>query len=247
MSIIAHLKIKKGQEKHRNIILSIAFLLIAALTAGIFTFRNYPSDKENMNLSINNGNTDKETHPKKQKVKPAQPPKTDAVETEIIAEKPDDTYPPEEDVANIAETTPEESLESSPEASPAASGRAAIYIPQTRSLLFQAQNRAPDQIQTGKVYYESEYGKLESSIIRDRTGIREELTAYNEKGNAVDKLEIGYICDSAKHVKCAVIFKNKISIYETKLSADNKNEEIVTEYLISPQMKFSRGKTYKKL
>ncbi|MDR1610808.1 MAG: hypothetical protein LBS08_04780 [Candidatus Symbiothrix sp.] len=206
MNTATHSKIKKRHEKYRNIILGIAFLLIVVLTVGIFTFRNYPNDKENMVFLVNSEYTDNTTNPQKPKVKPFQSPKiTDTVETE------------------------------------------AIYIPQTRSLLFHTQNSVLDRIPAGMIYYEGKNGKLESSINRNETGIHEELTSYDEKGNFVDKLEIGYICDSVRHLKCAVIFKNKISIYEMKLSADNKNEEVISEYLISPQMKFSKRKTYKKL
>ncbi|GHT62988.1 hypothetical protein AGMMS50239_17910 [Bacteroidia bacterium] len=185
MSNAPYLKNRKKQKKIRNSILGIALLLIAVLTVGIFTFRNYPNNKEDMALSMN------------------------------------DAY-----VCDTADSN---------------------YIPQAKSLLFHPQNNASDRIPSGKVYYQGENGRLESFINRDNIGIREELTSYDEKGNTVDKLEIGYICDTTRHLKCAVIFKNKISIYETKLSADNKNEDIVIEYLISPQMKFSRGKTYTKL
>jgi len=124
-----------------------------------------------------------------------------------------------------------------------------IDIPQTKSLLFDSQNKALNQIATGKVYYKGENGKLESHIDRkNKNEIYEELISYDNNGNAVDELEIGYISNSPKHLKCAVIDKNKISIYETIPSDnDDSNEKIVTEYLISPQMKFTRGKTYTKL
>jgi len=124
---------------------------------------------------------------------------------------------------------------------------AEIDIPQTRSLLFNPQNNAANQVYAGKVYYQGENGKLESRINQTKNEVCEELISYDSKGNAVDKLEISYASDSTKRLKCAVIFKNKISIYETKPSGGDKNEGNVTEYLISPQMKFSLGKTYTKL
>jgi len=123
-----------------------------------------------------------------------------------------------------------------------------IDIPQTKSLLFDSQNNALNRIDTGKVYYQGISGKLQSRIKRNKNEIYEELISYDNNGNAVDELEIGYISNTSKYLKCAVIFKNKISIYETIPSnKDTTKEEIVTEYLISPQMKFTRGKTHTKL
>jgi len=122
-----------------------------------------------------------------------------------------------------------------------------IDIPQTKSLLFDSQNNTLNQVDTGKVYYQGISGKLQSRIKRNKNEVYEELISYDNNGNAVDGLEIGYICNSPKHLKCAVIFKNKISIYETIPTGSKDNAEIVTEYLISPKMKFILGKTYTKL
>ena len=123
-----------------------------------------------------------------------------------------------------------------------------IDIPQTKSLLFDSQNNALNRIDTGKIYYQGISGKLQSRIKRNKNEIYEELISYDNNGNAVDELEIGYISNTSKYLKCAVIFKNKISIYETIPSnKDTTKEEIVTEYLISSQMKFTRGKTHTKL
>ena len=190
---------KKVHEKYRIYILGIAFLLIALLTVGFFTYRHYPND-EPINDIFSEGQLGY----------------TRKTATEGIGESHE---------------------------------FATINIPQTKSLLFDPRNNILNQVAAGKIYYQGENGKLESCIItnRNRNEVCEELISYDNKGNEVDKLEIGYVCDSAKHLKCAVIFKNKISIYETKSNGEGKNVKIVTEYLISPQMKFSRGKTYTKL
>jgi len=120
-----------------------------------------------------------------------------------------------------------------------------VDIPQTKSLLFDPRNNTLNPVDTGKVYYQGISGKLQSHIKRNKNEVYEELISYDSNGNVVDELEIGYISNSSKHLKCAVIFKNKISIYETIPSNnDNTKKEIVTEYLISPEMKFTRGKTY---
>jgi len=175
---------EKKQEKYKRLILGIAFLLIVLLTIGIFTSRNYPSDKH--------------------------------IDDEYLGD-------------------------------PESQEFAAINIPQTKSLLFDPQHNALDQVYAGKVYYQGENGKLESHINQNKNEVCEELISYDNNGKEVDKLEIGYICDTTKHLKCAVLFKNKISIYETKSSGNDNKEEFVTEYLISPKMKFSPGKTYTKL
>ncbi|GHU79880.1 hypothetical protein FACS1894145_5010 [Bacteroidia bacterium] len=210
------------------------------MTVGIFTYRNYPIDyqKDNTELSADDVYINDTTKPQKQKKEQVQSP-ADASDAEVAIETPGDTFP-SEPMGNMEET-----VEAATEETSEFQKSAVIYIPQTKSLLFNSQN--PVDIHTEKVYYLGENGKLKSHVNRNQSGVCEDLYSYDEKGNQVDKLEIGYICDSTRHLKCAVIFRNKISIYETKLSADNKNEEIVVEYLISPDMKFSRGKTYTKL
>jgi hypothetical protein len=199
-------KRRERQKKSRIFILGTAFLLIIILTVGIFTYRNYPNDRQGI---VDSGYLS---------------------DSGKIMENPDDTFP-QKPVGVEGETAK----------------LSTIYIPQTKSLLFNSKDNNFENIQAGKIYYQDENGRLESAVNRDKDGVREELTGYDNKGNIVDKMEIGYICDSARHLKCAIIFKNKISIYETKTSGDNENEEIVTEYLILPQMKFIKGKTYTKL
>lgn len=230
----------KRQKKYRTLTLSIAVLLILLLTVGIFTPRNYPNDDRQDNTKssaddVHIHDTMKSQKPKKEQVQSS----AEVPGSEEITETSDNIFPPEqiENAEEATETVTEETSESRKSS--------AIYISQTKSLLFNSHHAV--DIHAGKVYYQSENGKLESRINQSKSGISEELYSYDSKGNQVDKLEIGYICDSTRHLKCAVIFKNKISIYETKLTADNKNEEIVTEYLISPELKFSRGKTYTKL
>jgi hypothetical protein len=243
MSKASDLRKKKKQEKYRFIIISIAFLLIVILTIGIFSYRHYPSDnREEADLSMYDGYLYGLIHSTKQgarKFQSAMDKK--AQDSVMIIENPDDVFPPEQ-VINIAKTEPV-----TPEEISRLSGLSAINIPQTGSLLFSSRNNALNNAPEGKVYYQSDNGSLASSISHNGNGTCEELISYDSRGNVVDKLEIGYIGDNIHHLKCAVIFKNKISIYETKLSANNKNEEIVIEYFISPELKFSIGKTYTKL
>jgi hypothetical protein len=103
---------------------------------------------------------------------------------------------------------------------------------------------------TGKIYYQGNNGKLESSVLHNEGVFKEQLKSYDYAGNKVDELEIGVVDETAKTVKHAVISKNKISVFEIVTAKGKKQEqqvEKVTEYAITPQMKFREGKTYTRL
>jgi hypothetical protein len=124
---------------------------------------------------------------------------------------------------------------------------AKIDIVKTKSL-FHHSEISLDSLPNENVYYHGENGKLESKVKHSDKGISEQLTAYDIHGNNTGTLEIGFIEETGKRVKYAVISKNKISVFEITLSKNKKSQgELMTEYTITPQMKLIKGKTYHKL
>ena len=113
-----------------------------------------------------------------------------------------------------------------------------IYIPLTKSV-FSIKNLTENQI-SGKIYYQGENGRLESSIRMDEDGaIHEYLASYNPQNQLVDSLRIGFWNPNTNDKKYATLSVNKISVFE--------NEVRVTEYFINPHMQFRKGRSFSKL
>jgi hypothetical protein len=176
--------------------------------------------------------------------------------------KPENTKIPEiilsgEEQENVLEAltdNPEETIISSAENETEASNRredanelADVSISHTKSLFGEA-GLLPENLPAGKVYFQGNNGKLESFIKNEGTRFSEQLISSDSKGNKVDELEIGVVEEAGKSVKYAVISKNKISVFEMMPAKKGKKaEERVTEYTITRQMRFAKGKTYVRL
>ena len=122
-----------------------------------------------------------------------------------------------------------------------------VYISRTKSLF--ASNKVSvetfkDKLSdgkhaAGKVYYQGDNGKLESSLSLDEKGhLHEYLAGFDPKGNKTENIEIGWLSTDKQHKKYAIFLVNKLSIFE---------EERVTEYTITPQLRFKKGKTFTKI
>jgi hypothetical protein len=118
-----------------------------------------------------------------------------------------------------------------------------IYIPLTKSL-FNTDNLSVVHISKGKVYYSGVNGRLESQIIVNGDQEFERLTSYNPQGNKVEDLIIGLVDENGIKRKYASFSQNRISLIEI---TTGKEEETVTRYLITPELRFVKGKTYKKV
>ena len=101
----------------------------------------------------------------------------------------------------------------------------------------------------GKLYYQGDNGRLESFLYLDSQGmVREYLVSYDPKGNVVDYIEIGIIISEAGRKKYATLSVNKLSVFElSQPEAGNRRRELVTEYSITPQLRFNKGRTFSKL
>jgi hypothetical protein len=134
-----------------------------------------------------------------------------------------------------------------------------IYIPLTKSLFtspnisresFQSRMMQPEHpVVFGKSYYQGENGKLESSLRIDAEGnLHEQLHSFDSDGNLVDNIEIGFLSPEPHPRKYATLSVNKLSVFEiSTTSASGKKEERVTEYSITPQLQFRKGKTFSKI
>jgi hypothetical protein len=135
---------------------------------------------------------------------------------------------------------------------------ASIYIPSTKSLFFASdasietfRNRItqPGHPVRGKMYYQGENGLLESFLSIDEKGfIHEIVYSYDPAGNPVDEVEIGLLVPDGSIKKHATLSVNKLSVFElTTDKLAGKKQERVTEYSISPQLRFKKGRTFSKL
>ena len=133
-----------------------------------------------------------------------------------------------------------------------------IYIPLIKSL-FSASDVSMDAFQNhiaqseppvrGKIYYQGENGWIESFLTVDEKGaIHEVLFSYDLAGNPVDNVEIGLLVPDSSERKYATISVNKLSVFElTTSGVTGKKQERVTEYSITPQLRFKKGRTFSKL
>ncbi|KAA6301876.1 MAG: hypothetical protein EZS26_001879 [Candidatus Ordinivivax streblomastigis] len=132
-----------------------------------------------------------------------------------------------------------------------------VYIALVKSLFapknvsfetFQSRVTSDDAYTSGKVYFQDENGRLESYLWMDNKGaIHEQLTGQDGQGNRIDEIEIGLWSPASKE-KTATLSVNKLSIFEWVSASDTgKKEERVTEYTITPQLRFQKGKTFVKV
>jgi flagellar basal body-associated protein FliL len=134
-----------------------------------------------------------------------------------------------------------------------------VYIPQTKSL-FVSSNISIESFQSrlnqkngrvyGKLYYQGENGRLESYLSVDSNGLLHEyLVSYDPAGNSVETIEIGLLPLEKSHEKKYATFSvDRLSIFELSASkVSGKKEERVTEYSITPQLRFHKGKTFTKI
>ncbi|MDR0546585.1 MAG: hypothetical protein LBG77_03235 [Dysgonamonadaceae bacterium] len=129
-----------------------------------------------------------------------------------------------------------------------------VYISMTKSMFapanitlasFQAVSPEKSRM-AGKSYYHGENGAIESDLVWDEDGnLHEQLVSFDLSGRPVDNLEIGVLTPSAR-TKYASLSTNKISIVESVQTA-KKNDERVTEYTVTPELQFHKGKTYLKI
>lgn len=122
-----------------------------------------------------------------------------------------------------------------------------LHIHRTRSL-FHEENLNIDVLPEGKIYYEGEFGKLESILIRKDSRIVEKLISKDNSGQTIHELEIGLINEDQSVAKYALLHRNRISVFELlPTKKGDKSQESVTDYTITPDMKFVKGKTYTKV
>ena len=245
-------KIMEG--KIQRGMLWLIFLFIIGLLAGIgiYKFRT-PNLLEEKNI------------PEQTKVKPVEKtvvkPEEASSETsdaeipsdsdpDFIAEEPLDSVPEEMEEEKVAEKIENMPLNKKELTS--------IYVPLTKSL-FSASDASIDAFRNrimqsehparGKIYYQGENGLIESFLSVDEKGvIREMLFSYDPFGNPVDELEIGWLVPDSPERKYATVLVNKLSVFELTLSQPaDKKQERVTEYFITPQLRFRKGRTFTKL
>jgi hypothetical protein len=114
---------------------------------------------------------------------------------------------------------------------------------------FHLQNVSVNDLIAGKIYYQGENGKLESFIYIDQSkNLHEYLISSDSNGFYADCVEIGYWVLESGEKNYATLSNYKLLIYKSlPVKWGKKTEESVTEYFISPQMQFNKGKTFSKL
>jgi hypothetical protein len=219
------------------IFLAGILLVVGSLTGGfwIYQHRLDKNQKEyHPEIEIESNKANKEAAPKRE------PEKSVVVEEKNVSQSADESTEPVvaliENESNDIESVKEivESKNLSP-----------VYLAQSKSL-FNPANTSIENLPAGKAYFQGENGKLESIVNKKEDGISEQLVSYDYHGQKADDLEIGWIDDAGQTVKYAVILGNKISIFET-IKTKKKTETKVTEYAITPQLKFIKGKAYTRL
>ncbi|MDL2241495.1 hypothetical protein LJB91_01140 [Bacteroidales bacterium OttesenSCG-928-L03] len=122
-----------------------------------------------------------------------------------------------------------------------------LHIPYCKSA-FNTTNISIENLPSGKTYYQAGQKRIESTIIEhEGRGFCEHLISYDPQGNKADELEIGLLDPSGERKKYAVISQNKVMTYILSTDKDGKVNETVTEYTITPTLRFSKGKTYVKV
>jgi hypothetical protein len=220
----------------KRITLISGILIAGFLIAGFWFYRNWSGknlEEESQKTPIEETNINREKSREQES-------EESVVTKEINTKQPiNETEEPVVELANESENT--EKVEETTELK----NLNPVYITQIKSL-FNLSNFSIDNLPEGKTYFHGENGKLESVIHKGEDGISEQLVSYDYRGQKTDALEIGWIDGAGQVVKYAVISGNKISIFET-LNTKKKKETKVTEYAITPQLKFTKGKIYMQL
>jgi hypothetical protein len=227
--------------RRKNIVIITVFFALAITVVGILFYQAHFSNKESDSKVENKSEKAKPVKPENpQKPKPTAPPV--AEEKSTAEENPVEKT----ESVDFAQSKPEEVVKE--EVLPKESKElTALFVSHTKSV-FNSPNLSLDNLPTGKVYYQGDNGKLESQVKKVNNEGVEELTSYDYTNKIIDVLEIGRIKNSDVYRKYAVIAKNKISVFEiVSIEKSNKTEEKVTEYTITPQMKFVKGKVYTRL
>jgi hypothetical protein len=236
-------------DKNKTAISLVIFLLILFLLVGIGIYKF----QHNGNLSDNEtvSPAQEEVLEKNSTAKKANPDSPVAPEIPMLHpdsgqnEERGETIEHNEAIEKEAESAPLEKKELT-----------AIYIPITKSL-FSSSSVSFDSFKSrmthgepaqGKIYYQGDNGKIESLLSIDSNGsFHEQLVSYDPEGNPVDRIEIGLLCPETNDKKYATLSVNRLSVFELSTAKTGKKEERVTEYSITPQLRFVRGKTFTKL
>jgi hypothetical protein len=235
----------KPTQRNRTVI--VILICIAFAVGGIVFYKNWKYIKEIPEETITEGKTEKEKEEKNSQNVVEIP----SVNTEAPAEikipeakKPAEEENPETETEVAAKEIQETTIQ---ENSAEQKELPNISIPFTKSL-FNRADLSVNNFPSGKVYYNSTNGKIESVVsIKEDNKLYEYLTSYDSKGNKVDYLEIGYIEENSVKKKYAILSQNRISTVTRTLNEKNQEEELVVNYSITPDLKFVKGKTYRKV
>jgi hypothetical protein len=228
----------KKANKTRIVILAIACL---AFVTGMIFYKtcnlseNIPEEEKIEKLKEPKSKPSVKS-PKKEIVTPVTPVDTPQIEAVAAIEEPEPEMNPvnDENPGTIVFEQNEEVKELTN-----------IYIPLTKSL-FKRSNLLINDLPSGKIYYSGVNGKLKISIVHRDGKTFEYLTSYNIQGEKMDFLEIGLIDENSVR-KYAILSQNKISTFEIIQDNGKKGEENVINYSITPELRFVKGKTYKKV
>jgi hypothetical protein len=214
-------------------------LIIGSLIGGyrIYLYRLDKNQKEHhREVAIETNKANKKESPKREPAKP------------VVTEEIDTSQPADEPTESVVVLIENESAGAEPVKEAVESKNLnPVYLAQSKSL-FNSSNFSIENLPAGKSYFQGENGRLESVVSKTDDGISERLVSYDYHGQKSDDLEIGRIDGAGRVVKYTIISGNRISVFELVTDEKGKKtEEKVTEFLITPQLKFNKGKTYSKL
>ena len=228
---------KKGRGK----IVALIIFICVAFVSGVLLYKSYLNtgivQEEEKPEIVEEVAPSKKDNDKKNPKEPEPP----LVVEEIEIEEPEEEILLEEEIQEekVSEIELPKEVEEQRELLP-------IHIPHVKSL-FNSSDLSIQNLPDKKQYYNGNNGTIESIIERKGDLFYEYLISYDYKGNKVDRLEIGIIDENAQKKKHAVLFQNNISTFETSSDSKGKAEEVVTTYQITPDLRFIKGKTYKKI
>jgi hypothetical protein len=238
---------RKMKPIRRNQFLLIALICVALTGGGIVYYKTYYHPKETAKnnkiekIIEETKKEDKKTHSKTNTPPSVIEPQIEMEDTETEKEKEieENISESETDSAtneNIDEKKPEETNEQ----------QNTIYIPFTKSLL-NRKDLSVDNLPSGKVYYNSLNGKIESSVSIKEGKLYEYLTSFDKDGNKIDQLEIGFMDEKSVTKTRATISKNNITTFTLVPDKKNQEEELVVVYMITQDLRFIKKSTYKKV
>jgi hypothetical protein len=229
--------------KRKYIITGLAaIVVIATLTV---TFIRLRPKTDNTLTSVSNNDTITEKIVKKSQIStPKEPPKP--AENTAKVEEPQATEEASDATSEAVEDTEPEVVIATVVADEIS--RPAFNIPKSESQFVSAGLTLQQAVERGgKDYYSGYYGYISSKIVETGRGVVEILTAIDRQGRQTAELEIGLIAADGRRLKYAVVARNRISVTEVVSAPDEKLAEMMTEYSITPEMTFVKGKTYHKL